>query len=164
MTPHPGANHGAPSSFRPPCLSLDLEVGRHDRRIHAFAAVRPDTGQRLLFDGGNLTAALTQLDALAQGAAFLLGHNLIFFDLRHLAAAQSDLRLFQLLAADTLWLNPLAFSRNPYHHLVKHYQDGQLMCDRLNDPELDARLTLDVFRDQHQALRTASPDLLVAWH
>lgn len=26
---------------------------------------------------------------------------------------------------DTLWLNPLAFPRNPYHHLVKHYQDGR---------------------------------------
>jgi ATP-dependent DNA helicase RecQ len=29
---------------------------------------------------------------------------------------------------DTLWLNPLAFPRNPYHHLVKHYQDGRLQA------------------------------------
>ena len=40
-------------------------------------------------------------------------------------------------------LNPLAFPRNPYHHLVKHYQDGQLNRGRVNDPELDARLALD---------------------
>ena len=149
----------------PPCLSLDLEVGRKDRRIHKFAAVRPDTGQRLVFVGGNLAKALAKLDDLAKGAGFLLGHNLIKFDFPHLAAAKPDLRLLRLPAVDTLWLNPLAFPRNPYHHLVKHYQDGQLKRGRVNDPELDARLALDVFRDQHQALReTASPELLVAWH
>ena len=37
-------------------------------------------------------------------------------------------RLAKLAEApiDTLWLNPLAFPRNPYHHLVKHYHDGRL--------------------------------------
>lgn len=40
----------------------------------------------------------------------------------------------------------LAFPRNPYHHLVKHYPHGQLQRGRWNDPELDARLTLEVFR------------------
>ena len=64
---------------------------------------------------------------------------------------------------DTLRLNPLAFPRNPYHHLVKHYQDGQLKRGRL-DPELDARLALDVFDDQQTALRDAPLGLLAAWH
>ena len=118
----------------PPCLSLDLEVGTQDSRIHAFGAVRPDTGQRLVFGSGNLTAALAQLDELVQGANFLLGHNLITFDLPHLAAAKPDLRLLQLPAVDTLWLNPLAFPRNPYHHLVKHYQDGQLTRGPIERP------------------------------
>ena len=49
---------------------------------------------------------------------FLLGHNLIDFDLPHLRAANPDLRLLQLPAVDTLRLNPLAFPRNPYHYLV----------------------------------------------
>ena len=113
-------------SFSPRCLSLDLEVGVRDRRIRAFAALRPDTGGCLVFPGGNPTAALAKLDALADGAAFLLGHNLIAFDLPHLKAANPDLRLLRMPAVDTLRLNPLAFPRNPYHHLVKHYQDGQL--------------------------------------
>ena len=65
---------------------------------------------------------------------------------------------------DTLRLNPLAFPRNPYHHLVKHYQDGQLRRGRINDPELDARLTLEVFSNQQEALRAAPADLLTAWH
>ena len=64
-----------------PCLSLDLEVGKKNNRIHAFAAVRPDTGQFLVFRDGNLQAELARLDGLADGASFLLGHNLIAFDL-----------------------------------------------------------------------------------
>ena len=70
-------------------------------------------------------------------------------------------------AVDTLRLNPLAFPRNPYHHLVKHYQDGQLKRGRLNDPELDARLTLDLFHDQWRTLAAVvqeAPDLIAAWH
>ena len=157
-------DHG---SFSPRCLSLDLEVGVRDRRIRAFAALRPDTGGRLVFRGGDLAAALKKLDALAEGAAFLLGHNLIAFDLPQLQAAKPDLRLLSVPAVDTLRLNPLAFPRNPYHHLVKHYQDGQLKRGRLNDPELDARLALDLFGDQRRALERVAretPDLIAAWH
>ena len=154
-------------SFSPRCLSLDLEVGVQDRRIHAFAALRPDTGGRLAYRGGDVAGALKKLDALAEGAAFLLGHNLIAFDLPHLKAAKPELRLLGLPAVDTLRLNPLAFPRNPYHHLVKHYQDGHLKRGRLNDPELDARLTLELFRDQWRALERVAretPYLVAAWH
>ena len=146
------------------CLSLDLEVGRKDRRIRALGAVRADTGERLVHAGGGLGAALAKLDRLAEGAAFVLGHNLIAFDLPHLAAANPGLRLLALPAVDTLRLSPLAFPRNPYHRLVKHYRDGGLRRGQLNDPELDARLALDVFADQLHALKQAPPDLLAAWH
>ena len=112
----------------------------------------------------NLAWALNDLDDLANGADFLLGHNIIAFDLPHLRAANPNLRLLRIPAVDTLRLNPLAFPRNPYHHLVKHYQDGQLRRGSVNDPELDARLTMQVFRDQLNALRDAPPDLLTAWH
>ena len=89
---------------------------------------------------------------------------MIAFDLPCLAAAKPDLRLLKLPSIDTLRLSPLAFPRNPYHHLVKHYQDGGLKRGQLNDPELDARLALEVFRDQRRALRDPAPDLLAAWH
>ena len=146
------------------CLSLDLEVGKADGRIRAFGAVRADTGRRQVHSGDGLAAALAKLDDLADGASFILGHNLIAFDLPHLAAAKPGLRLLKLPAVDTLRLSPLAFPRNPYHHLVKHYQDGGLKRGRINDPELDARLALEVFGDQWRALKEASPDLLTAWH
>ena len=147
------------------CLSLDLEVNKKDR-IFALAGVRPDTGQILTIPNvrGDLAGALVRLDALSEGAEFLVGHNLIAFDLPHLRAVSPNLDLLRLPAVDTLRLNPLAFPRNPYHHLVKHYQDGQLKRGRLNDPELDARLTLEVFSDQQQALRDAPAELLTAWH
>ena len=159
----PVAGHGSRVLRR--CLSLDLEVDRNCR-IRGLAGVRPDTGQRLTVPavGRNLAAGLARLDDLADGADFLLGHNLIAFDLPHLQAANPGLRLLRLPAVDTLRLNPLAFPRYPYHHLVKHYQDGQLKRGRINDPELDARLTLEVFDDQQKALRGTPPDLLTAWH
>ena len=148
------------------CLSLDLEVGRADDRIHALAGVRPDTGQSVAVPkiGRNLDGALANLDELANGTDFLLGHNLIGFDMPHLRAAAPGLRLLDLAAVDTLRLNPLAFPRNPYHHLVKHYQDGSLIRGRLNDPELDARLVLEVFDNQRRAFRETRPELLTAWH
>ncbi len=143
---------------------MDLEVGKNDGTIHAFGAVRADTRRRLTHSGGGLDSALDRLDAFADGASFLLGHNLIAFDLPYLRAAKPDLRLLRLPAVDTLRLNPLAFPRNPYHHLVKHYQDGGLRRRQLNDPELDARLALQVFGDQRSALGEADADLLKAWH
>ena len=148
------------------CLSLDLEVGVRDSRIRSFAGVRPDTGQSLTFPipRRGLAWALNDLDDLADGADFLLGHNIISFDLPYLRTTNSDLRLLRLPVVDTLRLNPLAFPRNPYHHLVKHYQDGQLRRGRTNDPELDARLTLQVFDNQLKSLSDIPSDLLIAYH
>ncbi len=151
-------------SFSPPsCLSVDLEVGKDDR-ILAFAAIRADTNQTLTYSGGGLAAALAELDRFAEGATFLLGHNLIAFDRCHLMATKPDLKILKLPMVDTLRLSPLAFPRNPYHHLVKHYQDGGLRRGQLNDPELDARIALELFGDERTKLANAPKDLLTAWH
>ena len=149
------------SSF---CLSLDLEVSKKTGRINKIGAVRADTGEHLICSGRGLKSALDDLDRFSDGASHVLGHNLIEFDLPVLRAAKPDLQLLKLPAIDTLRLSPLAFPRNPYHSLVKHYQDGSLKRGRINDPELDARLALEVFDDQREALRKAAPDLLAAWH
>ncbi len=118
----------------------------------------------MTYSKGNLNTALAELDDFASGANYLLGHNLINFDLPHLRAVKPDLALLNLPAVDTLWLNPLAFPRNPYHYLVKHYQDGQLKRGRINDPELDSRLVIEVLGNQYNAFQNMSPELLSAWH
>ncbi len=155
------------SPFKPNCLSIDLEVGVRSGRIRQLAAVRGDSGECLRCQDGDLAGALGRLDALAEGCRFLVGHNFLLFDRPHLAAAAPQLRLLALPVIDTLWLNPLAFPRHPYHHLVKHYHDGGLQRGQLNDPLLDAQLTLELFHDQYRALQQRqheAPELLLAWH
>ena len=115
----PGANPAAVSGDRDNvlarCLPLDLEVGRADERIHALAGVRPDTGQSVVIPrvGNNLAPALARLDELADGADFVLGHNVIAFDLPYLRSADPRLRLLGLPAVDTLRLNPLGLPPQP---------------------------------------------------
>ena len=104
------------------CLSLDLEVGRDDGRIHAFAGCERTRTGASCFAAAIWRRRWWNWNDLADGASFVLGHNLIAFDLPHLTAAKPGLRLLKLPTVDTLRLSPLAFPRNPYHHLVKHYR------------------------------------------
>ena len=104
-------NPGLPprEAFKPRCLSIDLEVGIKDQHIHRFAAIRGDTGESLVYRGGDLGTPLARLDAIAEGAAFVLGHNLIAFDLPHLAAVRPDLRLLGFIG----WWNQVNSSNTP---------------------------------------------------
>ncbi|MDE0064693.1 MAG: RecQ family ATP-dependent DNA helicase [Gammaproteobacteria bacterium] len=150
-------------------ISVDLEIGKRSQRIQALAAVDDRSGAAITFPRirggtGGLTAALAELEEFCSNADCLVGHNLIAFDIPHLRAAAPGLRLLRLPVLDTLRLSPLAFPANPYHRLVKHYQDGGLVRGQVNNPELDARLTLDLLAYERNALRNADPDLLSAWH
>ena len=149
------------------CVSVDLEVDPNSRRIHRVAAVRPVTSDAYSYRGSDLAKALLALDAYSSGADFVLGHNLIQHDLPHLREANPGLQVLTKPPIDTLWLNPLAFPRNPYHRLVKHYKDGPLQAGNTSDPEIDAGLVLTVLRDQLSELRNlagSDPDLLTALH
>ena len=151
------------------CISIDLEVRKRSQRIYALAAVDQKTGAALTFGekrlrATGLTAALEQIDNFAARGDCLAGHNLIQFDLEHLRAAAPGMQLLRMPVLDTLRLSPLAFPANPYHRLVKHYQDGGLVRGQINNPELDAQLTLELLSDEEEALQGADPDLLIAWH
>lgn len=154
--------------FQPLCIAIDLEVSKTNGRLHQIGALRADTDDRLHWRGSDPATGLDQLDALVNGAAFVLGHNILRFDLPQLAALRPGMQLLALPVVDTLWLNPLAFPRNPYHHLVKHYQDGPLAGGHHpNNPLKDAELAVEVFRSQHEALsalQQSAPELLAAWH
>ncbi|MFQ2040286.1 hypothetical protein [Aeromonas sp. s11] len=128
-------------------LSFDLELTRDEKLRHLGALL---AGRELNLKGPQ-DLALKELNALAQGADVILGHNILDFDLPWLAkqAIRPQL-LLEKPVIDTLYLSPLAFPKNPYHRLVKDYK---LVRDTLNDPVADARLALQIFSEQLIALQ-----------
>src|SRR5690554_7532596 len=113
-----------------------------------LGALRPDTDKELELKVKQVVPALEQLDALAEGASFVLGHNLIAHDLPVLREYMPKMALYALPAVDTLLLSPLAFPENPYHRLIKDYK---LIRESLNSPLSDCRTTLTLFYDQREA-------------
>lgn len=156
------------SQDKPPllerCLSVDLEVDPKKAEIFDLAAVRYGSGPAVVTGKGRLQQSLDKLEAALGTISHIIGHNILRHDIEHLLAARPRLHAKMMAPIDTLWLNPLAFPRNPYHHLVKHYHDGRLQAGHVNDPELDARLVFDVLSNQIEALKGQPTDLLVAWH
>ncbi|UWQ22376.1 RecQ family ATP-dependent DNA helicase [Jannaschia sp. W003] len=149
------------------CLSVDLEVDPSTAQVFALAAVGGGDAPALVSRRGRLDEALDRLEEQAATAAHLIGHNVLRHDLAHLTAARPRLYALADAPIDTLWLNPLAFPRNPYHRLVKHYQDGRLLSGAVNDPERDARLVFEVLENQIEALRAMAaedPDAVAAYH
>ena len=144
-------------------LSIDLE-GKES--IGAIGAIRTDHSSSYVWQGKGkgMPAALAALDEFADGASYLVGHNIIEHDLKLLARHAPDLKLLSVPAIDTLYLSPLAFPENPYHHLVKQYQEPALARVQINDPFLDAELTLELLADIVDALESKDSDLLLAWH
>ncbi|WP_374619540.1 RecQ family ATP-dependent DNA helicase [Devosia sp.] len=154
-------------TFLQRCVSIDLEVNPATGTVFAFAAVRNDGTPAIVGRKGYTSAALDRLERELAETSFLLGHNIVRHDLPHLVAMRPRLAPLFGSPIDTLWLNPLAFTRNPYHHLVKHYHDGRLQAGHINDPELDARLVFEVLRDQLGALQQQNidkPDAITAYH
>lgn len=154
-------------NFLSKCISIDLEVNPKDAKIFAFAAVRHDHSATLNFPSGLLEHHLDQLEQTIPDVGHPIGHNFLRHDMEHLIAARPRLSKIMQAPVDTLWLNPLAFPRNPYHHLVKHYHDGRLATGHVNDPVLDAKLVFEVLANQLDALQELSksePGALVAYH
>lgn len=151
--------------FAPKCLCLDIETAVDDvMSIYKIAGWRADTGLAVSLAGPKLASSIDRLDALSEGAAFLLGHNIVRHDLPALAKVFPALKLNRLPAVDTLEMSPIAFPANPYHSLVKDYK---LVRDAKSDPLRDAQLALKLLRDQYTAFETLkqeSPDELACHH
>ena len=144
-------------------LSIDLE-GKS--KIGAIGAVRADHSSTYSWKGhaSGLRQALAKLDQFSEGASCIVGHNIIEHDMELLAKPALALKLLRLPAIDTLYLSPLAFPENPYHHLVKQYKEPTLARVQVNDPLLDAELTLELLADIVDSLKSKDSDLLMAWH
>lgn len=88
---------------------------------------------------------LQRLSLFAQGAKYILGHNIIKHDLALAKAHCPDAGILSLIPIDTLVLSPLAFPENPYHRLIKGYK---LLSASRNNPVADAKLSMVLFEDQ----------------
>ena len=140
----------APEKLRAKCLCIDIETTRQDRlKLKEIGTFRPDTDVRLRLNG-KATDLVSKLNEATEGAAFVLGHNVIAFDQPALSLLHPDLALHRLPMIDTLELSPVAFPQNPYHRLVKDYK---LCTTTRNDPVRDAELAYELFLDQADALR-----------
>ena len=140
------------------CLLLDLET-TPDGTILKVGAVFGDDVVALKgrFKASEMSKGL---DELSHSADFVLGHNLLNHDLPIVQKQFPRLHVNSLPVIDTLFLSPLAFPENPYHHLVKDYR---LVSTGLNDPVLDARNAAVLFADQvevFETLKQTSPSLV----
>ncbi len=124
-------------------LLLDIETTRSGRIRQVGAVLNTVVFERKT--QAHSRGTLESLDALADNADFVLGHNLLGHDFPILKASLPHLRLLKKPVIDTLYLSPLAFPQNPYHKLVKDYK---LVRASINDPVSDARLAAAVFMDQ----------------
>ena len=139
---------GNSAEFVESCLLLDLETDQSNRILKIGAKL----GARTFVRSGTFdqAQAVADLDRFGQGACCLVGHNLVRHDCRILQEANATLDLHSLPVIDTLFLSPICFPENPYHHLVKDYK---LVSGSVNDPVDDARLSGLLLTDELNALR-----------
>ena len=124
--------------------------GRADGRIRLLGAVR---GEREVTISGDAASrnAVPQIQPLAAGAEFLVGHNIVAHDRPLLEAHLPNMsRLLNLPMIDTLYLAPLAKPQRPYHRLVKDYK---LVGAEQSDPVADCRLTRELLEDCRRELK-----------
>ncbi|HDQ39912.1 MAG TPA: RecQ family ATP-dependent DNA helicase [Desulfonatronum sp.] len=138
---------------------LDLEIHPKEDRLLKIGAIDLGEGKTRLFQGdfhaGN---ALGNRDSFFTNRSFLLGHNILGHDLPWLRDHFPTAGILKLPALDTLYISPLAFPRNPYHHLIKDYK---LVKVAVNNPVQDCLQAERVFLDEIEAfLKLPSEQLL----
>ena len=124
-------------------LLLDLETTPSGKILKVGAVCGSE--ERFLKGKFKQSDVSNVLDELGSAAEFVLGHNILDHDLPILRKQFPELRIHTVPVIDTLFLSPVAFPENPYHHLVKDYR---LLSTALNDPVCDARNAGQLFIDQ----------------
>ncbi len=138
---------GESQDFLRQCLLFDIEVNEKNVIYSIGAAFQGDSF--LIKPGKQISLRqLQEFDEFGRSAQFILGHNILSYDIPRLRQIDPYLQLLKKPAIDTLYLSPLAFPANPYHRLVKNYQ---LVRDSVNDPVQDALLAGKVFTEQWDA-------------
>lgn len=106
---------------------IDIEIDLSGKNILDIGAVKADGSE---FHSNSLSG----FSDFLHGCKYVCGHNILNHDLKYLNKEISDCGAEYFI--DTLYLSPLLFPQNPYHHLVK---DDKLTVDELNNPLNDAK-------------------------
>lgn len=150
----------------PAVLIIDLEINPKTDTVFKIGAYRPDLDlgfERSFRNEEGFRKALAEMQPLAEGAEWLMGHNFLEHDLPYLKKAAPDQAWLSLPVIDTLKLSPLAFPQNPYHRLIKNYK---IISSELNSPLADCRACWQLFQDQCAAfgkIKTERPDEFTLW-
>lgn len=131
-------------------VAIDLEVHPADERLLAVGACRPGREAFRRDKVGEPLVWLKEMAELADGAEYILGHNIIAHDLKWIERHDPTNPILQLKAIDTLVLAPLAFPQHPYHKLWKGYKPTPQSS---NDPLRDAEAAVTFFGETWEALR-----------
>lgn len=136
----------------PAILIVDLEINPassgKDFPIFKLGAYRPDmdSGYEKSFRSEQgFLKALHEMKHLADGAKWLMGHNIIEHDLVYLKKHAPNLSWHSLPTIDTLRLSPIAFPQNPYHRLIKNHK---IISSEINSPLADCQACWTLFHDQ----------------
>ena len=133
----------------PAILIFDLEIHRDSGELLQIGAYRSDNQHiyesPILKNKKARTEALKSLAEMAQGAQYLMGHNIMAHDLPFLRQNAPASPSLSLPVIDTLRLSPLAFPQNPYHRLIKDYK---IVKTGKNSPLGDCEACWKLFQDQ----------------
>ena len=146
------------------CVGIDIEAHPETAEIFAMAAIRNSTGEKIDYRNRDIRAFLQNLENLLGRSNYLIGHNILKFDLQHLIAKNSQFSKFLNRSIDTLWLSPLAFPLRTYHNLEKPHLDSTLNEGKKQDPEKDALLSIELLENQQKAFAGLEENLLLAFH
>lgn len=128
-------------------LYIDLEIEQGKGTLTAIGAIH--NGKT--YEG----ASLNDLNAFAQGARFIAGHNLIQHDLKYLENQPKTEALGNLPPIDTLLLSVLLRPDQKRHSLAKDYKIGGTT---LNDPLADARICKELLEELTEIYRNKPLD------
>ena len=150
----------------PAVLIVDLEVDPKTDKPFKIGALRPDSGlsfEKTFRGGKGFQTALDEMAHLAGGAKWLMGHNILGYDLKYLKSAAPDAVWLKLPLIDTLRLSPLAFPQNPYHRLIKNHK---IISSEINSPLADCCACWQLFQDQCTAfgkIKAEKPEEFALW-
>ncbi len=155
------ANH---DSFINGCVAIDIEVDPSKSKMFDLAVIRGKPPNHVNFRTRDVDEFLRRLEQMIEPTDFLVGHNIIQYDLEHLIAERPSATKYLRRAIDTLWLSPLAYPEDKSHRLKKPYLDGRLKGGRKQNPVEDAKLALLKLENELEAFCGSSPEQLEAYH